>query len=89
MAEIDARLAETAAWLLRDDVFNRILAEAEGAYMDALMNCPEKDDIGRYRFLEAVKVCRAVKGHLQAMVEGGKLEKKLVENMNKTRKGLF
>lgn len=69
----ESRLAETSALLLRDEIFKKILHESEEAYLDKLLKCEPGDDLGRFRYAEAIKVVRKVSRQLEMYVESGKL----------------
>jgi len=47
----------------------------EKQYLDAMLTASEKDDLGRFRFAEAIKVVRLVRRQLAIAVESGKLSK--------------
>eukprot|EP01050_Picozoa_sp_SAG11_P004828 SAG11_NODE_318_length_10823_cov_79.807068_11_plen_90_part_00 len=45
-------------------------------YMQQASTCDPKDDIGRYRYIEAYKNIDVVEKHLKAVLHGGKLTDK-------------
>ena len=45
-------------------------------YMQQASLCDQKDDLGRYRYLEAYKDIDVVEKHLKAVMHGGKLTDK-------------
>ena len=45
-------------------------------YMQQASLCDQKDDLGRYRYLEAYKDIDVVEKHLKAVLHGGKLTDK-------------
>lgn len=81
--EDEARLGETAALLGRDEIFNKIIRESEAAYLDKLLGCEPADDVGRFRYAEAIKVVRKVRRQLEIYVESGKLARRQISAVNR------
>ena len=59
--------------LLKHPLFTESLGILRQAYMDQAARCGEKDDLGRYRFLEAYKMVSAHETFLRAVMETGKV----------------
>lgn len=81
--------AEAAALVKRHGLMDQILADLEADYMTKLMACDSKDDLGRFRFTEAIKIARAFSRHLDLMIENGKVARHELDAMNKPDKGWF
>ena len=81
--EDEARLAETAALLLRDNIFNEIIQGSEVEYLDKLLECKPADDLGRFRYAEAIKVVRKVRRQLETYIESGKLARQQIAAVNR------
>lgn len=82
-SEDEARLGETAALLMRDDVFKKIIQESEDEYLAKLLKCDPADDVGRYRYAEAIKVVRKVRRQLETYIESGKLARHQIAGINR------
>lgn len=87
MAEPDAQIrdADEAARLLAHPLLARAFAALERDYLDALLRCPEKDDIGRFRIVEALKIVSAVRRHLSTVVDTGRLARKQLAELESRR----
>ena len=81
--EDESRLAETAALLLRDNVFQEIIQESESAYLEKLLKCDPADDVGRFRYAEAIRVVRKVRRQLETYIESGKLARHQIAGVNR------
>jgi|TARA_R110000744_G_scaffold55347_6_gene117093 hypothetical protein len=55
-------------------------------YMKMAAECGLKDDLGRFRYLEAYKDIDVVETHLQAVLHGGKLIEKQKSEFKTKRK---
>ena len=67
---------ERAQWAkdaLNNPVFAEALELAKQAYNAGAMNCDAKDDLGRFRYIEAQKVVEAVERHLKAVIASGEM----------------
>ena len=77
MDEVDLgnqiRDADHADRVLNDPLLNNAFQSLQVQYLDRLLNCDPKDDLGRYRFAEAIKTVRSVLEHLRSVVENGKV----------------
>ena len=82
------RDAQSAERLLTDPLLNEALKQTETAYLESLLSCDHKDDLGRFRFAEAIKTVRSVRSHLHSLVESGKLDAHTLKQLNGKR-GFF
>lgn len=77
-----------------DDVLNSKALKAafeavEKDYLNALLMADEKDDLGRFRYAEAIKVIKLVSHHLRIVVESGKLASADLDAMKGKRNRFF
>jgi len=79
------RSAESAERLLKDAALKRAFEQCEEDYLKALLHVADNDDLGRFRFAEAIKVCKMVRRHLSVAVENGKLSAKVLEEVSKPK----
>ena len=91
--QLQLREANNKAGRAQQLLENRELREAfevvERQYLDALLLAPEKDDLGRFRYSEAIKVIRLVRRQLQTVVENGKLSKAELDVMTGDKRRAF
>jgi hypothetical protein len=85
----EVRTASHAAQLLDNEVFKSAIAAVEGQYLNAMLSADEKDDLGRFRYAEAIKVVRMVSRHLRSAVENGKLSTAELDTMQGRRNRFF
>ena len=78
MADLDAQVrdADEAARLLTHPLLSGAFEALEREYLAALLECKDKDDIGRFRIVEAMKTVSAVRRHLSTVVDTGKLARR-------------
>ena len=81
--------ADHARNLLNDTQFKAAMATVEKQYIDAMLTANEKDDLGRFRYAEAIKVVRLVSRHLQTVVNSGKLSQAELTAMEGKKRGFF
>lgn len=67
--------AQWAKDALNNPVLQNALTLAKQAYNTGAMNCDAKDDLGRFRYIQAQKVVEAVGRHLQAVIASGEMPK--------------
>ena len=68
--------ADTARRLLSEPFLLEAFKEQRETYLREAMKCGEKDDLGRFRYLEAAKVVDGVMRHFEVALTQGKLGKK-------------
>jgi len=61
--------------ILASAEFSDIMKKLEGLYLDTALALPVEDDLGRFRYLEGIKVIKMVSRHLGKIAESGKLSK--------------
>lgn len=76
--------AQWAKDALNNPVFTQALELAEQAYMTGAQTCDPKDDLGRFRYIEAAKVVKAVRSHLTAVIASGE-EPKVSQDFERKR----
>ena len=74
--------AAHAARLLSDDILTDALDTLERDYVEQILACGPKDDLGRFRFTEAVKVVHAVRDHIQRVVDDGQMAQREIKSLN-------
>jgi hypothetical protein len=86
----DERLARghRALELLKSDVITEAFASLENEYVEAMLGLDRKNDLERYRLMEAVKVVRGVRQHLHEIVETGKIASRRAEELAGKRRFL-
>lgn len=86
----DERIARgnRALELIKSDVFTESLEKLENEYVEAMLGLDRKNDLERYRLMEAVKVVRGVRQHLHEVVETGKLAANRAEELAGKRRFL-
>ena len=57
--------AQHAGEVLNNQPFKNAMEAVEKQYLDAMLTADEKDDLGRFRYAEAIKVVRLVARHLR------------------------
>lgn len=67
--------------LLNNPVFMAAVSKAKDQAMTAALACTPYDDMGRYRFLEGVKVVDSVVNHIVALVEAEKASEAEKQNI--------
>jgi len=83
---IDIREGEEAKQLIANKQITEAFDTIERQYMDAFLLASEKDDLGRFRYAEAIKVVRMVRSQLANAVKNGQLSAFELSELNK-RKG--
>lgn len=68
--------AHQAERLLNDPLFQEAFAVVEAEYLDGWRNSPARDTEGRERLWLMLKLLGKVRGHLQTVMETGKLAEK-------------
>ena len=81
--------AREAGQLLENAQFKSAVAAVEKQYLDAMLCADEKDDLGRFRYAEAIKVVRLVSRQLRIAVENGKLSAAELDSMKGKRNRFF
>jgi hypothetical protein len=77
--------ADEAARLLAHPILAQAFETLEREYLDALLKCSERDDIGRFRLVEAMKTVSAVRRHLSTVVDTGKIARKQLAELEGRR----
>jgi hypothetical protein len=75
--------AGRAAQALDNEELKAAFKIVEAQYLDALLTADEKDDLGRFRYGEAIKVVRLVARQLNIAVQNGKLAKAELTEMGR------
>jgi len=83
------RNAESAKRLLDDPEIKKAFDKVQDEYLQALLTASEKDDLGRFRYAEAIKVVKMVKQHLHVVVGNGSLSKRYLDEMSGKKKRFF
>jgi len=76
------RRGEEARQIVQAPLFLEAIEELRAVYIGLLESLPAKDDLGRFRYTEALKQVRFVKAHLESVLAQGNLaadEAKLAE----------
>lgn len=76
------RRGEAARQIVQSPLFLEAIEELRAVYIGVLESLPAKDDLGRFRYTEALKQVRFVKAHLESVLAQGKIaedEAKLAE----------
>ena len=81
--------AKEAERLLNDKQFKKAMSAIEQQYIDALLTASEKDDLGRFRYAEAIKVVRMVDRHLRIAINAGKLSQADLDAMKGKKASFF
>lgn len=74
--------AEDARQVIENPLFVEAFEELRAVYIGILESLPAKDDLGRFRYAEALKQVKYVKAHLESVLAQGKIaqdEAKLAE----------
>mgnify|MGYP003637377227 FL=1 len=85
----DIRRANEARALMSNDILSDAFDEVERQYLDAMLTATEKDDLGRFRFSEAIKVVRLVKQQLAIAISNGELSSHELTMMSGKRRSFF
>ena len=85
----DIRRANEARALMSNDILSEAFDEVERQYLDAMLTATEKDDLGRFRFSEAIKVVRLVKQQLAIAISNGELSSHELTMMSGKRRSFF
>lgn len=80
--------ANAAQRILDDKQITNAFEMVEHSYLDAMLTASEKDDLGRFRYSEAIKVLRLVRHHLANTVKNGALSKHELDEIS-PKKGFF
>lgn len=67
------RRAEDARQIVENPLFLEAFEELRSVYIGILESLHAKDDLGRFRYTEALKQVKFVKAHLEAAVAQGKI----------------
>jgi len=67
---------EKAKQLLNDPIFKEAFEYVQAEYVAQLRKCAPADDLGRYRYAEAINVVDKVKNHLKTAIVQGELTAK-------------
>ena len=67
------RRASIAKEVRENEIFKESVEVLRAAYMKALQGLSEKDDLGRFRYVEALKQVDAVMRHLDAVITTGEI----------------
>jgi hypothetical protein len=76
------RRGDQARQILENPLFNEAFEDLRAVYIGLLESLHAKDDLGRFRYTEALKQVKYVKAHLETVLAQGKLaedEAKLAE----------
>lgn len=64
---------QAAHQIVNNPLFNEAFEELRAVYIGILESLPAKDDLGRYRYTEALKQVKFVKAHLESVLAQGNL----------------
>ena len=78
-----AQAGEEARRILESRVFNEAFEVLRAAYVSGLQSLPSGDDLGRFRYVEALKQVDAVKRHLSATLANGEIAQAEIAEMNR------
>ena len=85
----EVRLANEAEQLLNNKILKDAFAEVERQYLEAFLAVDVKEDLGRFRFSEAIKVLRLVRQQLNTAVQNGKLSAYELKQMGGKKRTFF
>ena len=88
-AEAARKKAEEVRLFLENPVWAETVQELRDAYLDALVNCPEKDDKMRYQLQMALKVFKKVENHIEAAHNRADFSSKKAIKADFGKKSLF
>lgn len=60
--------------LLESELFREAVASVRKAYVDGALRCDPRDDLGRFRYIEGLRIVDGVETHLAAIVQHGKMD---------------
>lgn len=83
------RLAKEAEQLSNNDTLSSAFDKVEEQYLEAMLLASEKDDLGRFRYSEAIKVLRLVKQQLFLAIQDGELSKFELSQMGGKKRPFF
>lgn len=91
MSELEDHVAtaEAAAQLLAHPLLKRAFEQLEEASMETFLECDKKDDIGRFRMSESIKVVRLVRRILEQTIENGQVAARDLHELKSGRKPFF
>tara|TARA_R110002096_G_scaffold2952_3_gene15080 strand:+ start:2862 stop:3125 length:264 start_codon:yes stop_codon:yes gene_type:complete len=81
--------AQRAKMIIEDDLWAEAFALMKDAYMGSIMGCDEKDDLGRFRYTQALKDVELVQRHFEAVMQAGIAPEDLNEMKTPRRLRLF
>lgn len=67
------RRGEEARQIVQNPLFIEAIEELRAVYIGVLESLPAKDDLGRFRYTEALKQVRFLKAHLESVLAQGKI----------------
>ena len=74
MAELDPiRRGMQASEIINNELWKEAFDGLKAAYMTEALKCGPKDDLGRFRIIEAIRQVDTVKAHFEAVLATGKL----------------
>lgn len=68
--------------ILNDELITEAFDVLEQAYLEMTLECDPSDDLGRYRYAEAVKVVRQVREHFRTVIDDGKMAHEELNRVN-------
>lgn len=78
MTDISERARQANA-LLGNPIFEESLVVLREGYLQALMKCEPRDDLGRHRYTLAIRDLETIKAHLAAVLQTGVIERQQAE----------
>mgnify|MGYP003396273843 CR=1 FL=1 len=57
--------------LLESEMFRESVASIRAAYVAGALRCDPRDDIGRFRYIEGLRIVDAVEKHLSGIIQTG------------------
>ncbi len=80
----DIERARIAAQVLDNQIFVESFAVLKEGYVQALMACDPKDDLGRARYAFALRDLQTIKNHITTVLNRGEIAAHEAEEMKRT-----
>ncbi len=73
---------EEARMILSSKLFEEAIDNLRAAYTEALLKVPNTDDLGRFRYVEALRQVATVRRHLETVLTSGEIAQSEIVEMN-------
>lgn len=60
--------------LLDSELFQEAVTTVRKAYIEGVLRCDVRDDLGRFRYIEGLRVVDGVESHLSAVIQRGQMD---------------